>query len=100
MKVLYLKPFTDQFNFTFLDGWTAEHDDAEGQRRIDAGYCERVSDNVRPTRHASVGLPLLDQCIMPASSEMELSGNPNLPKLKNPPPLPPPKANIKAFGAV
>jgi len=86
MKVKYLKQHTDEFNFTFQAGWTAEHTDTHAQQLIDGGICERVADNVRPTRHADLAAPVLDQCIVPA--QMQSSGiSEQLPEPGEMPPL-------------
>ena len=50
MKVQYIKEYTDADGRTFKKGWTAEHTDAEGQRRIDAGVCCKVPDISRARR--------------------------------------------------
>lgn len=65
MKVKYLKQHTDQYNFTFQAGWTAEHDEPTGNKLIADGICERVADTVRPTRHPSPAVAPLEACIVP-----------------------------------
>lgn len=101
MKVKYLTQYTDEFGFTYKAGWTAEHTDAHAQRLIDDGTCERVADNVRPTRHASADTHVLDQCIVPAQQESELSGNSELleelDRFDEPGEMPPLRTNF--FGA-
>lgn len=54
MKVQYLKKHTDEHGFTFESGWTAEHTDAEAQRRIADGICQQVSDGAYPRRQEVV----------------------------------------------
>ena len=59
MKVQYTKTYTDKFNHTFEPGWVAEHSDAEGQRRIDAGVCIKVSNEARTFKLKPVQAPAL-----------------------------------------
>ena len=54
MKVQYIKNYTDADGRTFLNGWTAEHTDSEGQRRIDEGACIEVAKDARARRSTIV----------------------------------------------
>lgn len=54
MKVQYLKNHTDEYGQKFLFGWSCEHTDAEGQRRINAGICKRIADDARARKQTVV----------------------------------------------
>ena len=64
MKVQYLKKHTDEHGFVFESGWTAEHTDAEAQRRIDDGICQKVADGAYPRRQEVVVM----ECAVPSSN--------------------------------
>jgi len=61
MKVQYTQKYTDADGFTFESGWTAEHTDAEAERRIADGVCQRVSDGAYPRRQQVVVM----ECAVP-----------------------------------
>jgi len=61
MKVQYTQKYTDADGFTFESGWTAEHTDAEAERRIADGVCQRVSDGAYPRRQEVVVM----ECAVP-----------------------------------
>lgn len=57
MKVQYIKDYLDLSippGFIFRAGWTAEHDNPEGQRRIDAGLCIEVDREARARKSTIV----------------------------------------------
>jgi len=62
MKVQYTQRYTDADGFTFESGWTAEHTDAEAERRIADGVCQRVSDGAYPRRQEVVVM----ECAVPS----------------------------------
>ncbi len=61
MKVQYIERHTDEHGFAFEAGWTAEHTDAEAQRRIDEGVCQKVDDGAYPRRREVVVM----ECAVP-----------------------------------
>lgn len=68
MKVQYLKDYPDPSispDFVFKKGWTAEHTEKEGQRRVDLGLCEKVSDSAFARRQQVV----VFECAVPIQSE-------------------------------
>ena len=71
MKVQYLKDFIDETvapGFVFQKGWTAEHDDAIGQQRVESGDCIQVDREARARRSNAVVL----ECAEPETNTKTL----------------------------
>jgi hypothetical protein len=69
MKVQYIKNYTDADGRTFLNGWTAEHADAEGQRRVDEGACKEVAKDARARRSTIVHTECIPDAMPEAPAE-------------------------------
>jgi hypothetical protein len=64
MKFQYLIDYPDPSvapGFVFEKGWTAEHTEAEGQRRVDLGVCIPVDPNAYARRAQKVVM----ECAVP-----------------------------------
>ena len=71
MKVKYIKVYTDEYGDTMEPGWVAEHTDAEGERRISKGVCEKVDDNARAFKY-KLDAPLsIEECVSHEPKEPE-----------------------------